>query len=325
MKKIEIVIHPLTIGVHDSIKSHSLSFLFHSKIGFALVCTCVVLKVNFKHPSHGDMPEWFRDIVLHRMAKLFRMMPEVKMAESQKKHFEKAKRKPSIFATWIPRFSVTRFYNPRGSVPGGESSKRSKMKQSSVENIEEVEKIVEDSAVTINKDEEDKYIALTGITVQNKDVLLQDNRSSLPHCSFATHEETETSPGTNGGDVINNTRVPDVLDDPSPQNEDETENANGLPPVSYVSPGHSYFTDEKVCLACSHNSAIHSLVQQQEDLVKHVESLADMARDMEEEEIKKEEWKLAAAVLDEFFFWLYLFMLIISNAVVFSKIPKYDD
>ena len=299
-------------------------FFFHSQIGFALICTCVVLKVNFKHPSHGDMPEWFRDIVLHRMAKLFRMMPEVELAESQKKHFDKAKRKPSIFSTWIPRFSITRFYSPRGSAADGESSKRSKMKQSlmSVENNEEVGKIDEDSAVTINKDEEDKYVALTEITVQNKDVLLEDDISSLPQCSFDTQEETEGSPD---GDVINVTSVPDVLNDPLPQNEDETEYVIGSSRVSSEYPGHNYSTGDKVCLACSHNSAIHCLVQQQEDLVKHVESLADMARDMEEEEIKKEEWKLAAAVLDEFFFWLYLFMLIISNAVVFSKIPNYDD
>ena len=82
---------------------------------------------------------------------------------------------------------------------------------------------------------------------------------------------------------------------------------------------------EEQCAACSSASPVHVLVQQQEDLVKHVESLANMARDMEEEECKSEEWKLAAAVLDEFFFWLYLIMIVISKAVVFSMVPKYDD
>ena len=78
-------------------------------------------------------------------------------------------------------------------------------------------------------------------------------------------------------------------------------------------------------MACSTASPMHVLVQQQDDLVKHVESLANMARDMEEEECKKEEWKLAAAVLDEFFFWLYLIMIVISKAVVFSMVPDYDE
>jgi hypothetical protein len=82
---------------------------------------------------------------------------------------------------------------------------------------------------------------------------------------------------------------------------------------------------EDQCLACSSVSPIHVLVQQQDDLVKHVESLANMARDMEEEECKREEWKLAAAVLDEFFFWLYLVMIVISKAVVFSLVPSYDE
>ena len=82
---------------------------------------------------------------------------------------------------------------------------------------------------------------------------------------------------------------------------------------------------EDECVACSSGSPIHVLVQQQDDLVKHVESLADMARDMEEEECKREEWKLAAAVLDEFFFWLYLVMIVISKAVVFSMVPDYDE
>lgn len=82
---------------------------------------------------------------------------------------------------------------------------------------------------------------------------------------------------------------------------------------------------EERCLACSITSPMHVLVQQQDDLVKHVESLANMARDTEEEECKREEWKLAAAVLDEFFFWLYLIMIVISKAVVFSMVPKYDE
>ncbi len=82
---------------------------------------------------------------------------------------------------------------------------------------------------------------------------------------------------------------------------------------------------EDQCVACSNVSPVHILVQQQDDLVKHVESLANMARDMEDEECKREEWKLAAAVLDEFFFWLYLIMIVISKAVVFSMVPDYDD
>ena len=82
---------------------------------------------------------------------------------------------------------------------------------------------------------------------------------------------------------------------------------------------------EERCMACSSASPMHILVQQQDDLVKHVESLANMARDTEEEECKREEWKLAAAVLDEFFFWLYLIMIVISKAVVFSMVPKYDE
>ena len=82
---------------------------------------------------------------------------------------------------------------------------------------------------------------------------------------------------------------------------------------------------EDQCVACSNVSPVHILVQQQDDLVKHVESLANMARDMEDEGCKREEWKLAAAVLDEFFFCLYLIMIVISKAVVFSMVPDYDD
>lgn len=70
---------------------------------------------------------------------------------------------------------------------------------------------------------------------------------------------------------------------------------------------------------------MHVLVQQQEEIVGHVESLANMARDNEEDEIKREEWKVAAAVLDEFFFWLYLIIIAISKAIVFSMVPSYDD
>lgn len=307
--------------------------LISLQIGFALICTCIVLKINFKHPSHGDMPEWFRVLVLHWMAKLFRMTPQVRMAESQKKHFNKAKRKPSLFTAWIPRFSMSRLYSPRGSVAAGEVSQGSKRRQSlkSANKDECVEKVDECNNEPMSKDQGEKYIALTEITVQGNGSLLHADGSSFTQDNLETHVETKRSPETNETQEMNAVHALDVTDDPLPEERNQgtqelerSDNTENLAPGSFASAEPSCFGNERVCLACSHKSAVHSLVHQQDDLVKYVESLADMARDMEEDEIKKEEWKLAAAVLDEFFFWLYLLMLIVSNAVIFSMIPKYD-
>lgn len=295
------------------------------EIGFALICTCVVLKVNFRHPSHGDMPKWFRVLVLHWMAKLFRMTPQVRMAEAQKKHFRKPKRKMGIFAALIPRFSVSRLYSPRGSLMAGEASQGARRKQS-LKNAGRSDNENECNGEPVGIEQRDKYIALTEITVQDQGSFEQADESPKPQNILDADEGAEGSSG------INETPAPYVRD--SAQHEikhaeapkdESVMNIQHFPKVSLASPGNGYLGAEKECLACSHKSAIHTLVRQQEDLVRYVESLADMARDMEEEEMQREEWKLAAAVLDEFFFWVYLVMLIVSNAVVFSMIPKYDD
>ncbi|XP_028411581.1 acetylcholine receptor subunit alpha-like isoform X2 [Dendronephthya gigantea] len=263
------------------------------EIGFALICTCVVLKVNFRHPSHGDMPPWFRTLVLRWMAKVFRMTPQVEMAESQKKHFRKRKRSliNTFFNTWAPRLSVSRLHGQRESISGASQSRK---RRRSIKFLTGGLQRDGEENPTTQRDVE----GASGVEEVNVRVDSASSQAGL--CDVTSNERQET-------------RVEEVEEQP----------VNVITNPTY--PLDISESSNEQCLACSKTSPMHALVQQQEDLVKHVESLAAMARDMEEEECKREEWKLAAAVLDEFFFWLYLIMIVISKAVVFSMVPDYED
>ena len=303
------------------------------EIGFALICTCVVLKVNFRHPSHGEMPYWFRTLVLHWMAKVFRMTPQVELAESQKKHFKRRKQSfiQTIFNSWVPRrISVSRLYSQRGSISVNEAAEGRKRKRSikfwtASEYPENNGAFLDPNGVAMGaKKSGDTHVALTEIA--SPEALQRDDEGSP-----IAHEDVE---GSTGGDDLNvevestGSQV-EQCDEASIETqesnvEEESVNVTANPSFHLVTEEKQKVPEDQ-CLTCSAVSPMHVLVRQQDDLVKHVESLANMARDMEEDECKKEEWKLAAAVLDEFFFWLYLVMIVISKAIVFSMVPDYDD
>ncbi|XP_046848689.1 neuronal acetylcholine receptor subunit alpha-10-like isoform X2 [Xenia sp. Carnegie-2017] len=281
------------------------------EIGFALLCTCVVLKVNFRHASHGEMPKWFRTLVLHWMARVFRMTPQVKLAESQQTHFKKRRQSfiQSIFTSFkTRRASLSRFYNPRGSVSNNDTNKKSKRLvkiSTSFENNEAQNN--GEKKCSVENERAKTQVALTEITCEG--TLPRDHKGLS-----RTQNDVEG--------------IKDVLAIPK---RDKRQISGGKVPemgeAINITANRSYSQEETrdECLACSDTSPMHVLVQQQEEIVGHVESLANMARDNEEDEIKREEWKVAAAVLDEFFFWLYLIIIAISKAIVFSMVPSYDD
>ena len=69
--------------------------------------------------------------------------------------------------------------------------------------------------------------------------------------------------------------------------------------------------------------SMKEMLLKQDNLLKNVRRLVHVVRENEENEIKREEWKLVAAVIDSCFFWVFMIALIISTLAIFLQAPNY--
>jgi hypothetical protein len=67
------------------------------------------------------------------------------------------------------------------------------------------------------------------------------------------------------------------------------------------------------------------MVCRQENIANNVRRLVKMARGKEEEEIRREEWKVVAEIIDKFLFWVFMSMLLTSTFVIFIQTPRYSS
>ncbi|XP_020610882.1 neuronal acetylcholine receptor subunit alpha-3-like [Orbicella faveolata] len=70
--------------------------------------------------------------------------------------------------------------------------------------------------------------------------------------------------------------------------------------------------------AQSQNSLISALLHQQEHLVSYVRKLVRAVEEQDEHDAKREEWVLVAEILDNFFLYLFVIVMIGSTVMIFS-------
>ena len=54
-------------------------------------------------------------------------------------------------------------------------------------------------------------------------------------------------------------------------------------------------------------------------LLEDINTLAEDVRARQEDERQREEWRMAALVLDRMFFWLFLFLTLLSTFLIFYR------
>ena len=69
--------------------------------------------------------------------------------------------------------------------------------------------------------------------------------------------------------------------------------------------------------------SMKEMLLKQDNLLRNVRRLVHVVRKNEENEIKKEEWKMVASVIDACFLWVFMAALIISTLVIFLQAPTY--
>ena len=73
----------------------------------------------------------------------------------------------------------------------------------------------------------------------------------------------------------------------------------------------------------SFEATMKEMLLKQDNLLKNVRRLVHVARENEENEIKREEWKIVASVIDACFFWVFMAALLVSSLVIFLQAPSY--
>ena len=68
---------------------------------------------------------------------------------------------------------------------------------------------------------------------------------------------------------------------------------------------------------------LRSLLHSQECISRDVRELVHFAREQEEGEERKDEWILVAYIVDQFFLYLFIAVLLLFSLIVFFNAPKY--
>lgn len=74
--------------------------------------------------------------------------------------------------------------------------------------------------------------------------------------------------------------------------------------------------------SCDRSVIAHAILGKQEIMSRNLEKLANNVKDSEDEARAKEEWQLAASILDNFFCWLFLLSILLSSMVLYIRIRE---
>lgn len=84
----------------------------------------------------------------------------------------------------------------------------------------------------------------------------------------------------------------------------------------------SIITDVDALLGNDKSSFLPMMICRQENIANNVRRLVKMARAKEEEDIKSEEWKVVAEVIDKFLLWVFIAALVTSLLLIFAQSPR---
>lgn len=84
----------------------------------------------------------------------------------------------------------------------------------------------------------------------------------------------------------------------------------------------STIPDVDALLGNDKTSFIPMMFCRQENIANNVRRLVKIARSKEEEDIKREEWKVVAEVIDKFLLWVFMAAIVTSILLIFVQTPR---
>ncbi|KAK3740405.1 hypothetical protein QZH41_009477 [Actinostola sp. cb2023] len=74
--------------------------------------------------------------------------------------------------------------------------------------------------------------------------------------------------------------------------------------------------------SCDRSVIAHAILGKQEVMSRNLEILANAVKEGDDEARAKEEWQLAASILDNFFCWVFLLSIVLSSLVLYIRIHE---
>lgn len=336
---------PATSEVVPLISVYFTSIL--TEVGLSLIATVVVLKCYFTNPSFSEVPFWIRLVVIQGLGQLLKIEVKRKRRSPHKKDDEtkkKSKRRKSMADSLDPNLnlhlqnhsvprdsegspqSIRPFamtdptdlnHHSLSSRKANDGKRKPKRPLSVAESLDPNFNLNHQNPLNQrNSDANNKSkrpVSMAESTDPNFNLYHQSHSSrrnteaninllEVPPCG-ACHELTVDMLHLGPGFPLKNLeRSPSR---PSLKRESWYENP----------------CEEKVGLdanAQSQTSLISALLHRQEHLVNYVNELVQAVKEQDEHEEKREEWILVAEILDTFFLYLFVILMIGSTILIFS-------
>ncbi|XP_020914175.1 neuronal acetylcholine receptor subunit alpha-10 [Exaiptasia diaphana] len=103
-------------------------------------------------------------------------------------------------------------------------------------------------------------------------------------------------------------RRPSLWSTQSPDRTNRTRPSSVIPDI-----------DINALLGNERSAILPMMICRQENIAKNLRRLVKLARSKEEEDIKREEWKVVAEVIDKFFLWVFLTTIVTSVLLIFLQ------
>ena len=159
-----------------------------------------------------------------------------------------------------------------------------------------------------------------------------ERRNSIPPQSLMNVNQPERSKKMSITSIVRNRAMDSISERRSSSCVSEDMSTFGLPHL-YTHPNSLNSINEEQPIRdappsnvpLSFDSSMKQMLLKQDNLLRNVRRLVHVARENEENEIKREEWKMVASVIDACCFWLFMATLVISSLVIFLQAPNYKD
>ncbi|XP_015764891.1 PREDICTED: acetylcholine receptor subunit beta-type acr-2-like [Acropora digitifera] len=337
---------PATSEVVPLISVYFTSILI--EVGLSLIATVLVLKCYFTNPSFSEIPFWIRLVVIQGLGQLLKIevKRERRMARAKEEEKKVHKRTRSMGDALDPNFEYCHQNrtNRRNSEVTSSQAKRSSttddtnlnphQNSSTRRNNESKNKFIQPVAATdtldvnlnVHSDQNTSHHSTgNGKPKSKRPVSIAesvDPTFGLYHQSHSSRRNTEYT--------INDAGVPPcgachelTVDMLHLGSGFPLKNATRCPSRLSLRRESCYETlgDEKADMNLtipSQTPLINAMLHRQEHLVDYVKELLRAVEEQSEHDSKREEWILVAEILDKFFLYLFVTIMIGSTVLIFS-------
>lgn len=336
---------PATSEVVPLISVYFTSILM--EVGLSLIATVLVLKCYFTNPSFSEIPFWIRLVVIQGLGQLLKIevKRERRMARAKDEEKKVHKRTRSMGDALDPNFEychqnrtsrrnseVTSFHAKRSSTT--DDTNLSHQNSSNRRNNESKNKFIQpvvatdtlDVNLNVHSDRNTSHHSTgNGKPKSKRPVSIAesiDPTFGLYHQSHPSRRNTEYN--------INDAGVPPcgachelTVDMLHLGSGFPPKNATRCPSRLSLRRESCYETlgDEKADMNLtipSQTPLINAMLHRQEHLVDYVRELLRAVEEQGEHDSKREEWILVAEILDTFFLYLFVTIMIGSTVLIFS-------